>query len=231
MNIPTAKTKGTPPGGRPLALAVLAVFAVAMAYMEAAIVVYLRQLYYPDGFAFPLVVIEGDILLIEIGREFCTIVFLAAISWFAGRRAAERFAMFCLAFALWDIFYYVWLKVMIGWPENFFTRDLLFLIPLPWIGPVLSPLLVSLSLIVGSVMILLRLGQDGVFRPNFREWIIAGGGALLILLSYVLDLDAGLGGKLPAPYRWELLVAGIASGFYALMRSLHRTAGAGEETE
>ncbi len=231
MEIGAAKIKKTQPGGRPLALAVLAVFAVAMAYMEAAIVVYLRQLYYPDGFAFPLVVIEGDILLIEIGREFCTLVFLAALSWFAGRRTAERFAMFCLAFALWDIFYYLWLKVMIGWPESLFTRDLLFLIPLPWIGPVLSPLLVSLSLIIGSVMILLRLGRGGVFRPNPREWIIAVGGALLILLSYMLDLDAGLGSGLPAPYRWELLAAGIASGFYALMRSLYRTASAGGERE
>ena len=110
--------KGTPPGGRPLALAVLAVFAVAMAYMEAAIVVYLRELYYPDGFSFPLAIVGRDILLVEIGREVSTIVFLLAVSWFAGRRLAERFAMFCFAFAIWDIFYYVWLKVMLGWPDK-----------------------------------------------------------------------------------------------------------------
>jgi hypothetical protein len=224
-----AKFKGIPPGGHPLALAVLVVFSVAMAYMEAAIVFYLRQLYYPDGFVFPLAVVEGKILLIEIGRELCTLVFLAAIGWFAGRRLAERFAMFCLAFALWDIFYYVWLKVMLGWPESFFTWDILFLIPLPWIGPVLSPVLVSLSLIAGSVAIMLRLSEGGMFRPNVREWIIAVGGAWLILLSYMLDTDATMGGQMPSPYRWELLIAGIAAGFYALMRSMFRTSVKGEE--
>ncbi len=231
MNTGMAKFKGTPPGGHSMALAVLVVFSVAMAYMEAAIVVYLRQLYYPDGFAFPLVVIEGKFLLIEIGRELSTLVFLGAIGWFAGRRLAERFAMFCLAFALWDIFYYVWLKIMLGWPESLLTWDILFLIPLPWIGPVLSPVLVSLALIAGSVAILLRLSEGGVFRPNVREWIIAAGGAWLVLLSYMLDLDAGMGRAMPSPYRWELLVAGIAVGFYALMRSLYRTSGISEDIE
>jgi hypothetical protein len=221
--------KGTPPGGHPLALAVLVVFAVAMAYMEAAIVVYLRQLYYPNGFVFPLVVIEGKLLLIEIGRELSTLVFLAAIGWFAGRRFAERFAMFCMAFALWDIFYYVWLKVMLGWPDSFITWDILFLIPLPWIGPVLSPILVSLALIAGSVAIMVRLNAGGVFRPIVREWLIAVGGAWLILLSYMLDTEATIGGQMPSPYRWELLIAGIAAGFYALMRTLYRTSGICED--
>lgn len=229
MSSGTANIKGTPPGGHPLTLAMLAVFAVVMAYMEAAIVVYLRQLFYPEGFTFPLVVIEGKILLIEIGRELSTLLFLAAISWFAGRRLSERFAMFCLAFALWDIFYYVWLRLMLGWPESLLTWDILFLIPLPWIGPVLSPLIVSLALVIGSVMILLRLYQGGVFRPIIREWIIATGGAWLIFLSYILDFDAAMGGAMPSPYRWELLVAGIAAGFYALMRSLNRTSGISEE--
>jgi hypothetical protein len=32
----------------------LAVFSMAMGYLESAVVVYLRKLYYPDGFKFPL---------------------------------------------------------------------------------------------------------------------------------------------------------------------------------
>ena len=83
----------------------------------------------------------------------------------------------------------------------------------------------SLALIAGSIAILRRLGDGGVFRPNIREWVIAVGGAWLILLSYLIDLDAGFGRSLPEPYRWELLIAGIAAGVYALMRSLQRTAG------
>lgn len=215
---------GTPPGGRSLALAVMALFAVAMAFMEGAIVVYLRELYYPDGFSFPLKLVPPSILFIEIGREVSTLVMLVAASWFAGRRLAERFAMFCFAFALWDIFYYVWLKVFLGWPESLLSWDVLFLIPVPWVGPVLSPLLVSVALLAGSIVIFKRLNLGGEFRPNWREWAIAVGGAWLILLSYTVDLDASFGGSMPDPYRWELLIVGIASGFYALMRSMQRTA-------
>ena len=108
------------------------------------------------------------------------------------------------------------------------TWDVLFLIPLPWIGPVLSPLLVSVALLGGGIAILLRLGDGGVFRPNVRELTIAIGGAWLILLSYMIDTDAGFGKSLPDPYRWELLVSGLAAGSYALMRSLRRTAAASD---
>ena len=156
---------------------------------------------------------------------------LSAASWFAGRRLAERFAMFCFAFALWDIFYYVWLKVTLGWPSSLLTWDVLFLIPLPWIGPVLSPLLVSLALLTGSLIIFKRLNMGGVFRPNWREWIIACGGVWLILLSYTADLDAGFGRAMPEPYRWEFLIVGIAAGFFALMRSLLRTANLEDSTD
>jgi hypothetical protein len=214
--------RGTPPGGRPLALAVIALFAVAMAYAESAVVVYLRQIYYPDGFGFPLPPIIREHLIVEVGREVATLVMLFTVSWLAGRRLAERFAIFCFAFALWDIFYYVWLKVMLGWPESLFKSDVLFLIPLPWIGPVLSPLLVSLGLLIGSVAILKHLNLGGTFRPNWREWAIGSGGAWLILLSYMTDLSASLGGGMPSRYRWELLVVGIAAGFYALARCVAR---------
>ena len=213
---------GTPPGGRMAALAVTALFAVAMAYVEASVVVYLREIYYPDGFGFPLPLIDRHVLIVEIAREAATIVMLTTVSWFAGRRLSERFAFFCFAFALWDIFYYVWLKVILDWPLSFLTPDVLFLIPLPWIGPVLSPVLVSLALIMGSLAIFRLLSLGGSFRPNWREWVIALGGAWLILLSYMSDLAASFGRTVPGRYRWELLVAGIAAGFYAMMRAVAR---------
>ena len=153
----------------------LFLFGVVMAYFEAAVVVYLRQLYYPEGFRFPLKVMENHILLVEIGREAASIVMLLAVALIAGRSFYERFALFAIIFALWDIFYYIWLKVLLSWPEGLFDWDILFLIPMPWIAPVLSPVIVSFCLIIGAAFILKRLWSGGVFAPNYREWAIAVG--------------------------------------------------------
>ncbi len=201
----------------------LFLFGVVMAYFEAAVVVYLRQLYYPEGFRFPLKVIENHVLLVEIGREAASIVMLLAVALIAGRSFYERFAFFAIIFAVWDIFYYIWLKVLLGWPEGLFDWDILFLIPMPWIAPVLSPVIVSFCLIIGAAFILKRLWSGGVFAPNYREWAIAVGGAFLILLSYIIDQDAAQGLALPGSYRWSFLAVGVAAGFYALARCLIRT--------
>ena len=101
-------------------------FAVAMAYFEAAVVVYLRLIFYPDGFAFPLVSGPPATILIELGREVATILMLVAIGILCGRSKTERFAYLLISFGVWDIMYYVWLKVQIGWPASFLTWDLLF---------------------------------------------------------------------------------------------------------
>ncbi len=202
---------------------IVAVFATAMGYLEAAVVIYLRGLYYPEGFTFPLRLMEQRVLLVELGREAATLVMLAALACLSGRKLADRLAFFMLAFAVWDIFYYIWLKLLIGWPESWFTWDILFLIPLPWIGPVLSPLVVSLAMLSGAWFILRRLQGGGQFRPVPREWFFALSGAGLIFISYVIDTDAGLRGGMPAPYRWELLAGGLALGYYALFRCLRRT--------
>ena len=82
-------------------------------------------------------------LIIELGREVATIAMLAAFGLVMGRNFNERMAAFAIAFGLWDISFYAFLKMMIHWPESLNTWDILFLIPLPWIGPVLAPVLVS----------------------------------------------------------------------------------------
>jgi membrane protein implicated in regulation of membrane protease activity len=58
-------------------------------------------------------------------------------------------------FAIWDIFYYIFLWLLIGWPESFFTWDILFLLPVTWVGPVLAPVINSLTMIVLAGLILL----------------------------------------------------------------------------
>jgi len=142
-----------------IALAWLAAFAIAMAYVEAAVVAYLRLLYYPDGFsiegAASLLCVPPAVLAIEIGREAATIVMLAAVAFLsAGKNWWERLAHFMWAFALWDIFYYIWLYVLLRWPSSLMTVDVLFLIPRPWIAPVFVPVLASLLMIGAALAIL-----------------------------------------------------------------------------
>ena len=129
-------------------VAALLLFGISFGYLEAAVVVYLRAIYdpirhslHPDrpaGELFPLISPQelADAgpenprrLLIEIGREAATIAMLAGFGLAAGRNFNQRMAAFAVVFGLWDIFFYVFLRLMIHWPQSLFTWDILFLIP------------------------------------------------------------------------------------------------------
>ena len=185
---------------------------MAMAYLEAAVVVYLRLIYYPHGFDFPLKAIPTATILIELGREAATIAMLAAIGIFCGRTGIERFAYVMLSFGLWDILYYVWLKLFIGWPVSLLTWDILFLIPLPWVGPVLAPILVSLAMIITALYLIA--GEDRGIRYHFPRWvwwaeIVAG---LVIIASFLWDARNISAGGHPRPFHWEVFLAGLMAG-------------------
>lgn len=169
-------------------IAVVTIFAIAMAFLEAVVVIYLRKIYYPDGFDFPLVgFIEPSILNIEWVREAFTIVMLACIGWLAGKKFSEKFAYFLYSFAIWDIFYYVWLKTALDWPSSLTTWDMLFLIPFPWAGPVLAPIINSITMIL-LAFIIIHL-QDKGKNPKIilREWVLLFLGGLTILYTYLYD--------------------------------------------
>lgn len=203
------------------------VFAVAMGYFEGTIVVYLRELYYPEGFSFPLRPVPARILLIELAREASTIVMLIAFSVIAGKRRWERFGYFLIIFGVWDIFYYVWLRIVIGWPASIFDFDILFLIPVPWVGPVIAPSLVALVMTVAGIVIT-RLEYLGYsFRATRSAWVLASSATLVILYSFMRDLDAGFGRAEPEPYRYPLLAAGIACYCLSLWLSVRATLHAG----
>ncbi len=165
----------------------LTVFSIAMGFLEAAVVVYLRKMYYPNGFHFPLTVVEPDIGLTEFLREAATIIMLLAIGILTGKNTSQKFGIFIFCFAIWDIFYYVFLKALIGWPESLFTWDILFLIPVPWVGPVLAPCLVSLTMIVltSAVIYFQERGVDVHIKT--REWTLLIAGALVVILSFIQD--------------------------------------------
>lgn len=153
-----------------------------MAYLESAVVVYLREIYYPEGFSFPLTPIGADIVVTEFWREIATIIMLAGIGILTGYSSSQRFAFFLLTFAIWDIFYYVFLYVLIGWPSSLFTWDILFLVPIPWVGPVITPIIVSL------IMILLATSLIHYKKNlNVKQWILAILGSQVVIISWVLD--------------------------------------------
>ena len=132
----------------------ISIFSIAMAYLEAAIVVYLRRLFGIGDLILQVPPFDQQIAVIELGRELATLIMLLAIGWIAGHNIQSRLSYTLIAFGVWDIFYYLWLNVFIGWPKSLLDPDLLFLIPLPWWGPVLSPVLISILMITGGVAVL-----------------------------------------------------------------------------
>ncbi len=201
------------------------VFAIAMAHVETMIVVYLRRLYYPAGFQFPLVIIDIPTLLLELQREAATVVMLATFGIAAGRTRVGKLACFLIGFGVWDIFYYIWLKVILHWPESLFTWDVLFLIPVPWVGPVLAPVTVACTMIVMGLL-LLDLERRGPVRAAGKMlWGIQVLACLIILLSFTMDVMPRLphhGEQLriwvPDVYRWWMLALGQLLGIGSFAR-------------
>lgn len=162
-------------------------FATAMGLLEAAVVVYLRNIYYPEGFSFPMVSMSLNITQVELWREAATVVMLVAIGVLAGRTPAERFGFFIFCFAVWDIFYYVFLYVFLSWPASVMEWDILFLIPLPWFGPVLAPVIVSLNMIGLSIIASYFVQRKGKAGFKWAEIALMIVGCLVIIGSFMAD--------------------------------------------
>jgi hypothetical protein len=190
-------------------IVILFLFAVAIGYFEAAVVVYLRALLYPDGFSFPLRDISTRLIVIELFREAATIVILVTVAALSGRRFWERFGFFLIIFGAWDIFYYVWLKATIDWPLTILDWDVLFLIPAPWLAPVVAPMSIAILMIAIGISVtgLFRKGYN--FRPTSVTWALAVSGTIMILYSFMRDYGAMYNKQLPRPYLYGFLVAGL----------------------
>lgn len=168
-------------------LVVITVFAIAMGLLETAVVIYLRELYYPGGFDFPLNPIPGSTALTEILREAATLIMLISIGIIAGKTFSQGFAWFLYSFAVWDIFFYLFLKILIDWPSSFLTWDILFLIPTTWTGPVIAPVLVSLTMIVLALVILLNAEKGNNTRISRIEWWLLVAGSLVLIFGFIFD--------------------------------------------
>lgn len=162
-------------------------FAIAMGYFEGAVVVYLREIFYPSGFSFPLVRIGDRIAVVELLREAATIIMLVTAGALAGKSKTQRFAFFLLTFGIWDIVYYATLYFSLGWPSSLAEWDILFLIPVPWVGPVWAPCLLSVVMITGSVIVITKLERSPGLQTRGSHWILAVGGAVICLAAFMAD--------------------------------------------
>jgi len=220
----------------------LAVFAIAMGFLEGIVVVYVRELYYPEGFDFPLKLMSPELVRIEWIREIATLVMLAGVGILTGKNGLQRLLYALFAFGVWDIFYYIALKLLIGWPASLLTWDLLFLIPVSWLGPVLAPVLNSMTMIVMALLLVSRQERGYPVKVSLADWILIFGGAFIILYTYLIDytrllIEGGvLAGKnspeaadrliqiitsyIPDSYRWLLFIVGEVLIVAAITRIL-----------
>src|SRR6266852_3210775 len=159
-------------------LLVSRLFAVGFAFVEASVVIYLRAItgcllgsgpsevaslsseFYQEARivnTFPT-----GLLKVELLREAATILMLGCVASLTVRSLKERWAVFLWVFGLWDICYYLSLRISVGWPSSLTTSDVLFLIPSPWVSQIWFPILVS------AVTLFVILSVKARPRPNKR---------------------------------------------------------------
>ncbi len=203
-------------------VACLLVFAAAMAFVEAAVVVYLRRIL-GEGPLFPMRDLPLSLLAIEIGREAATLSMLIAVARLSFPGGARRMGAFLLLFAVWDVLYYLWLRLAIGWPKGIAEWDILFLIPLPWVGPVWSVLVICAGMIAFAALFL-RAPAEAPFSPGLPGWATGLAGSLAVVASFILEWKKiGYGKGIPADFSLLPFLPGIlllcASGWIAYRRS------------
>ncbi|MDB6018315.1 MAG: hypothetical protein JWR19_2804 [Pedosphaera sp.] len=199
----------------------MVLFAIAMAWMESAVVFYLRTLsnridpYQTE----PLPPIAG-LASVEVVREAATLIMLWTVGMLAGKTWRSRWGYAAIAFGVWDIFYYVFLKVITGWPNSLSDWDVLFLLPLPWWGPVLSPMLIALMMIIWGTLASLGEPFAHPFRSEWKAWLLNFLGILLALYVFMEDALRVSGGGadavravLPVRFNWPIFI--IALGLMA----------------
>ena len=194
--------------------AIVMTFAIAMAYLEAATVFYIRALVdrIEPYQANPLPMYEA-LGTVELWREAATLVMLASLGMLAGRTWRRRAGYAALAFGAWDIFYYVFLRLISGWPTTLLDWDILFLLPLPWWGPVLAPVSIALVMILWGT--LATQSSDDATGARW-PWALGSVGIVLALASFMIDAWRALpDGRdavlqvLPTTFNWPLFGAAL----------------------
>jgi hypothetical protein len=199
-------------------VAVVLIFATAMAWVEAAVVFYLRtmidrlQPYQPV----PLPLF-GGLEKAELAREAATLAMLLSVGWLAGRTARGRCGYFIFAFGIWDLGYYLFLKVLTGWPHSLADWDILFLIPLPWWGPVWAPSAIAILMVLFGLVVAVRESATPPVWPSTFTTLPCLAGIILALYIFMTDsVDAALRGNvslrdmLPQAFMWPWFLVALS---------------------
>ena len=201
-------------------------FAVAFAYLEAAVVVYLRQMYGIHDLLRDIPAFDSMIAFVEVGREFSTLIMLLSVGWAAGRSLQTRLGFAFFAFGLWDIFYYIWLKLFINWPESLLTTDVLFLLPLPWWGPVIGPVLIAVLMVIGGSLAVIADDRGQAVRFSAIKGILLIEGIMVLLYSFMENSLAALPADVdtlsrlrPSTFNWPLYLIGLIVAWYMVLRA------------
>jgi hypothetical protein len=211
-------------------LAGLYLFGIGFGFVEAAVVVDLRAVLGPSigrlagrssDDLFPLIPLDRLILedptaarlmRVEVLREAATLVMLAGVGLAVGRSFIGRFAGFIAGFGVWDLTYYLFLRLLIGWPESVWTWDLLFLIPVPWAAPVLAPAFVAATMILAGSIVIAEEAKGRPFRVSRWDWLAIAAGGLILIAAFCWDWRHIAAGGMPGPFPWSLFLAGEAVG-------------------
>jgi hypothetical protein len=205
---------------RSVALAVIT-FGIAMGYLEGVVVAYLRVAI-DAGTATPDFdeAVFRPFEAIEVAREVATLVMIGAVGWLAGRTRLERLAWAAVVFGVWDIVYYVALRLAIGWPASLTDWDVLFLIPDAWVGPVWAPVVVSLALVGFGLAAARRLRLGRTVRVGRRAAGAAVAGGCLVIASFLVDSGRVFAGDQGPWAGWPLFWAGMGLAVAASVAAL-----------
>jgi hypothetical protein len=203
----------------PRVLAVVA-YAIAMAYVESAAVLYLRTIYGGVDPVGPRQVVFDplpDFVWVEIGREAATMVMLAAVAYLAASSVGGRMGAFAVAMGVWDIFYYVFLWIICDWPRSLLDWDILFLLPLPWWGPVIAPVSIALLMIAWGTFATQFPDHRPATGMTWAVWGSSGVGIALALYVFMADaLQIAHQGRdvltrmLPTAFNWSAFCVAFA---------------------
>ena len=205
---------------RRTAYASLWVLALAFGWIEASVVVYLREIYvrevslqgpnYWAGLQITLVSLPSHLVGVEMAREACTILLLGAVAWLAGRRPADRAGAFLLSFGIWDLTYYAVLKLVVGWPDTLRSWDILFLIPLPWVSPVWAPVTVATLFVAAGSYLFWTPGRARRYRWPDIGVLVAS--ALVTIAAFLVESRAAIDHRVPEQFPVWLFGAGVVLG-------------------
>ena len=198
------------------------IFSAAFGFLEAAVVVYLRELWYPQGFSFPIKLVSGRIITAEYWREAATLIMIFSAACIAGKTRLQRFAYFMLIFGVWDIIFYVSLKTLINWPASILEYDLLFLLPAPWTGPVLAPVIISASMITAGIIIIKFIDHGIKFYQTGVIWALEITGGVIVFLSFIASAGDVIKGCYPSRFSWLVFSAGWLLALITFIYSLKK---------